>query len=103
MRTIGPLWSGKIQDADFCGRLLSSFDFEDAAGKREMMLSSQEIDQPFYYDLHKIGRFLKSGTPKIEFVLESLKESGFRASRTHLCLTGIKTDADISDLTKLLK
>jgi tRNA (guanine26-N2/guanine27-N2)-dimethyltransferase len=101
MRTIGPLWTGPIQDTEFCGRLLSSFAFNDAAGKREIMLCSGEIDLPFYYDLHAMGRNLKKSAPKFEALMEKLAEAGFKASRTHLCLTGIKTDASASEVAGL--
>jgi tRNA (guanine26-N2/guanine27-N2)-dimethyltransferase len=66
------------------------------------VLCSQEIDSPFYYDLHKIAKSLKTSSPKIESVIEKLREKGFQASRTHLCRTGVKTNAGVSEILKLL-
>jgi tRNA (guanine26-N2/guanine27-N2)-dimethyltransferase len=102
MRIIGPLWTGKIQDRNFCKKILSSFEFGGIGGKREIIICSQENDQPFYYDLHEIGRYMKKSAPKIETLMEKLKDGGFKASRTHLCLTGIKTDAGIKEILKLV-
>jgi tRNA (guanine26-N2/guanine27-N2)-dimethyltransferase len=102
MRIIGPLWTGKIQDADFCGKMLPDFGFGSAAGRREILMSSQEIDSPFYYDLHAIGRLNKKNTPRIGDLIENLKGQGFEASRTHLCLTGIKTNAGIKEILRLI-
>lgn len=102
MRIIGPIWTGKIQDEGFCKKMLSGFEFSGSEGKREIVFCSQEINQPFYYDLHEIGRYRKKSTPKIEILIEKLKDSGFKASRTHLCLTGIKTDAEIKEILKFI-
>lgn len=96
---LGPLWTGKIQDRGFCRELLTKFGF---GNMKEIVLCSQEIDSPFYYDLHQIARSLKTSSPKIESVIEKLRENGFQASRTHLCGTGVKTDAGVSEILKLM-
>jgi tRNA (guanine26-N2/guanine27-N2)-dimethyltransferase len=95
MKIIGPLWTGKIQDREFCSKLLAHFAF---AHKKEIVLCSQEIDAPFYYDVHRLAEFMKKSPPQIEKVIASLKAKGFEASRTHLCQTGIKTDAGIKEV-----
>ncbi len=92
MDLIGPLWTGKIQNRDFCKNLLSKFEFKN---KKEIVLCSQEIDFPFYYDLHQIAKSLKTSSPKIEEVIETLRKKGFEASRTHLCATGVKTTSSV--------
>ncbi|MEE9323350.1 MAG: tRNA (guanine(10)-N(2))-dimethyltransferase [Candidatus Aenigmarchaeota archaeon] len=92
---LGPLWTGKIQDREFCRKLLSKFDFRN---KKEIVLCSQEIDFPFYYDLHQISKSLKTSSPKIETVIENLRKNGFEASRTHLCATGLKTNAGVKEI-----
>ncbi|NIO22698.1 MAG: tRNA (guanine(10)-N(2))-dimethyltransferase [Candidatus Aenigmarchaeota archaeon] len=88
---LGPIWTGKIQDKDFCRKLLTNFEF---GNRKEIMLCSEEIDSPFYYDLHRIAKSMKKSSPKIENVIENLKRKGFRASRTHLCATGVKTNSE---------
>ena len=99
-KIIGPLWTGKIQDRSFAKKMLPEFDFE---GKKEVMVCSEEIDPPFYYDLHYISKSMKTSVPKVERVISSLQELGFRASRTHLCTTGVKTDAGIKEIVKLVR
>jgi tRNA (guanine26-N2/guanine27-N2)-dimethyltransferase len=94
---IGPLWTGKIHDREFCARMLPDFGFQN---KREIELCSEENDHPFYYNLHRVSQSLKTSSPKVEKVMENLRSSGFDASRTHLCLTGVKTNAGIRDLLK---
>ena len=95
MKAIGPLWTGKIQDSGFCKKLLVNFEFAD---KKEILLCSQEADFPFYYDIHKMAKFLKTNSPRIEGVVEKLRMKGFEASRTHLCETGIKTNAPPTEI-----
>ena len=97
---LGPLWTGKIQDKDFVRKLLSKFEF---VRKKEIVLCLEEIDFPFYYDLHQIARSLKTSSPKIESVIEDLRKRGFKASRTHLCATGVKTNAGVKWILELLK
>jgi tRNA (guanine26-N2/guanine27-N2)-dimethyltransferase len=95
---LGPLWTGKIQDRDFCRRMLAKFEFQN---RKELMFCSEEIDVPFYYDLHKIAKSLKTCSPKIENIIEALREGGFKASRTHLCLTGVKTSASVKEIKNI--
>jgi tRNA (guanine26-N2/guanine27-N2)-dimethyltransferase len=102
MQTIGPLWTGKIQGMEFCKRLLANFEFA-GLGRKEITMCTQEIDQPFYFDLHMIAKSLKTSSPKMENVIEKLRSKGFEASRTHLCLTGIKTNANIKGIIRTLK
>jgi tRNA (guanine26-N2/guanine27-N2)-dimethyltransferase len=97
MDIIGPLWTGGIQDKDFITKLISKFSF---GNSRELSVASQEIDSPFYYDLHKIAGSLKIGCPKMERVIDNLRKKGFKASRTHLCGTGLKTDAHLKEILK---
>ncbi len=98
MKILGPLWTGKIQDRAFVQKMLLKF-----ARKKEIEICSQEVDHPFYYDLHHLSKFLKTSSPKIENVIETLRKHGFAASRTHLCATGVKTNAEIRDILKIFK
>ncbi len=100
MKILGPLWTGKIQDRDFIRRVLRKFDFE---GKKELVLCSEEIDSPFYYNLPHLSKSLRTSTPKVEKVTESLREQGFEASRTHLCATGVKTNAGVGEIMEVIK
>jgi tRNA (guanine26-N2/guanine27-N2)-dimethyltransferase len=99
MKHIGPIWTGKIQDREFCKRMLASFEFQ---GKKEIELSAEEIDHPFYYDVHMLAQSLKASPPKMETLIEKLRSKGFEASRTHLEPMGIKTDADVKEIKEIL-
>jgi len=100
MKHIGPIWTGKIHDREFCKRLLESFEFPD---KKEIELAAEAIDHPFYYDLHMLAQSLKTSPPRMEKLIEKLRAKGFEASRTHLELRAVKTNAGIKDLAKMMK
>lgn len=100
MNLLGPLWTGKIQDRGFCRKLLASFEFKN---KKEIVMCSEESDSPFYYDMHEMARYLKTSPPKIEDVAKKLRKMNFCGSRTHLCRTGVKTNAGVKEILKTIK
>ncbi|NPV61445.1 MAG: tRNA (guanine(10)-N(2))-dimethyltransferase [Methanotrichaceae archaeon] len=93
----GPLWLGKIQEQEVIGPAL-----EQLQGNRpaEKLLDScaREIDAPMYYDHHSICERLNLTPGKIEVLLDDLRSRGWRASRTHFCGVGIKTDAPLREV-----
>lgn len=65
------------------------------------LASESSIDAP-YVRLDKLCSILRKNMPPIERVVEALRASGFRASRTHFDPRGVKTDADISALKEIV-
>ena len=55
-----------------------------------------------FYDLHQICKKMKTSSPRLDAVLESLKEEGYFVSRTHFKPTGIKTDAPVDKLKEII-
>ena len=58
---------------------------------------------PFYHDLPYLSSRLGLSTPPIDDVMERIREIGYSVSRTHFSPTGIKTDAPIEDVYRILK
>lgn len=87
----GPLWTGKLLDKPLLEKM------QGIPFTRQLLEESQ-ADVIGFYDLHK----LKSSA-RINDVIMMLKKEGFRATRTHLSMTGIRTDASQEELKKLLK
>ncbi|MBI4015151.1 MAG: tRNA (guanine(10)-N(2))-dimethyltransferase [Candidatus Aenigmarchaeota archaeon] len=102
----GPLFTGKIQDRDFCSSVLSFLRENTYKNKRfetallEKLIKESEIPQ-FYYELSFIfkGKELKP----IETIIEALRKKGFAAERTHFSPTGIKTTAGLKELKIYLR
>jgi len=103
----GLIYLGKILDKKFCKKVLADIRKRNFRLKRNeeklLKLLIEEAEMPaFYYDLHSLAKKLKTGIPKLEILIKKLKKKGFKASRTHFCLTAIKTDADYKKLIKFL-
>jgi len=90
---LGPLWTGPIKDDDFCRGMLKDLESAGYRRTRELSAAVAELDVPFYYDTPRVFRYLRKAPGRIDSLIEALSAAGHRASRTHLCPTGIKTDA----------
>jgi tRNA (guanine26-N2/guanine27-N2)-dimethyltransferase len=106
-RIIGPVYLGNILDKKFCKKVLADIRKRDFRLKKEeeklLKLLIEESNMPaFYYDLHYLAKILKIEIPKTEVLIEKLKKKGFKATRTHFCLTAIKTDANFKQLRTIL-
>lgn len=106
-QTCGPIYTGKILDKKFCKGVLKEiqkrkFRFKKEEEKLLKLLIEEAGMPPFYYDLHYIAKKYKTKIPRIGDLIKKLKSEGFKASRTHFCLTAIKTNATLKKLLKIL-
>ena len=63
----------------------------------------QEADAPAtFFDVHAICKSLKISAPKLDLIFDEIKRRGFIALKTHYNPIGIKNDAKITDLQKVL-
>ncbi|MEE8403698.1 MAG: tRNA (guanine(10)-N(2))-dimethyltransferase, partial [Candidatus Hydrothermarchaeaceae archaeon] len=89
----GPLWLGKIKDTAVLKNVLKeSLYLENKSTEKLLTMILEEIDAPFYYDVHKACKLLKVDSPAMGSVIDNLSGCGYAVSRTHFCPTGIKTD-----------
>jgi tRNA (guanine26-N2/guanine27-N2)-dimethyltransferase len=110
VKVYGPMWLGKLKNSKLLNRACrenlklskveSSNIYDEARSFLEKL--SAEVDSQFYYELHEICRRLRISTPKINVVLEELRNRGFEASRTVLCGTGVKCNAEIGEFEEIL-
>lgn len=98
----GPMWLGGLADKEFNTRLIHEA-AEGGEALRTLLLLNNELDTPFYYDLHSMCRSLKVEVPPMGKILEALRAMGYSASRTHFSPIAVKTDADASVLREILK
>ena len=101
----GPLWLGPIHDFAFLEKL-RVMDFFGTAKRMERMIDIWKDESkmpPFYHDLPYLSSRLGLSTPPIDDVMERIREIGYSVSRTHFSPTGIKTDAPIEDVYRILK
>jgi len=62
----------------------------------ETVFEESKIDIPCFYETDEFGTV----EPRINEVIEKLKKSGLKASRTHFSGKGIRTNADVEQLKK---
>ncbi|MCE5215248.1 MAG: tRNA (guanine(26)-N(2))-dimethyltransferase [Methanobacterium sp.] len=103
----GPLWLGDLLDTDYIGDMLNLLPkLTLNSDKKVIKLLErcyEESQGPVtFYDLHKICKVLKISAPPLNDVLEKLSSEGYFASRTHIKPTGIKTNAPIDELKKII-
>lgn len=105
-KTAGPLWCDKIEDANFIKGMMENIEKtkinQENKAIKLLNFANDEANAPAtHYDLHEICRNLKISAPRLNDVLDALKESGYFASRTHFKPTGIKTDAPVDKIKEI--
>jgi len=99
---IGPLWSGRLKDAEILKKALEASIKREYPGKKavEGLLSraSEEIDIMGYYDMDSLASRLRAPEPRVQELVERLTDQGFEASRTIFSPKGIKTDAPTNEV-----
>ncbi|OGI12099.1 tRNA (guanine(10)-N(2))-dimethyltransferase [Candidatus Micrarchaeota archaeon RBG_16_36_9] len=103
----GPIYLGRINDRKFCKDVLldirsRNFRLLNEEVKLLKLIIEEAEMPPFYYDLHYLARKTKIEIPKFEILIKRLKKNGLKASRTHFCLTSVKTDTDYKNIIKFL-
>lgn len=97
------VYLGKLNDTDFCKKVMKEArkrKFYKEAKLVERM--SEDMDVPYHYDLHYLGKKQNIEIPKTDDIVEELRENGYSARVSPYSPTSIKTKATFSELTKLL-
>ena len=99
-KRVGPIWIGNLHD-------LKDFKIPDyLQSKKEIekiINISKDENRLFFFSTEELGKKLKIDVPKIERLIEKLKEEGFSASRTQFSNVGLKTNATLPKINKILK
>lgn len=100
----GPLWTGKLSDRRFTEKMLEEMPegWENSQEFLEKIHGEAEIITPFY-DIHELCSKHKLQVPKRSDVIEALEDTGYPVSRTHFSDTGLRTDAPLDDILKILR
>lgn len=103
----GPLWCGKLHNSDFIEGMINILPELDLNRKNEALkLLNKCYDEsnapPTFYDLHAVCRKLKISAPPLEKIMDSIKKGGYVVSRTHFNPNGIKTDASLNFIEKII-
>ncbi len=98
LKQAGPLWSGKL----FSKKVLKDLEPVGKLDEGTISLWNSEYGMPpFFYDSNTIGSYFKIAPPSMKELQEKIQNFGFRVSRTHFKPTGLKTDAEVSDIKNI--
>lgn len=101
---IGPLWIGELHDRHL---IKKAIDVEKRGLQRKKVLTFleriyNEVNVPFYYDVHVLSQKIKITPPSIDRILSELKNEGYEASKTRFSPLSFKTNAEIKDIRGVL-
>ncbi len=100
---IGPLWICRLGDKEFIDRISRVTDplYSEATSLARKLIDEIDIDQPYFrYD--KLFGYHKKNMPPIDVFIKKLKELGYKATRTHFDPRGVKTNASILEIHKII-
>lgn len=104
----GPLWIGEIHDDLFIKKMLEE-NYKLSYNNRKridklLQFVLEEIKMPIsYYNIHQLSKKLNLPMiPKIQSIINDIKELGYKATRTHFDPLSIKTNFSLNSLKKLL-
>ncbi|MCJ7450547.1 MAG: tRNA (guanine(10)-N(2))-dimethyltransferase [Candidatus Nanohaloarchaeota archaeon QJJ-9] len=105
LEIIGPLWIGKLGREDFAEDSLEKLEEKEYTESAELLQKCKreyKIKKP-YYDTHNLASILKVQVPRLEDLIEKLRDKGYQAELTHFSDTGIRTYCPISDLKSVIR
>ncbi len=107
----GPLWIGPLHNSEYvsnCIRILEDSEKSTIPSKKKILkilntILLEDNFPPGYFDIHKICDMLNiSVAKKTDLILESIRNLGYNATRTHIEPRAIKSDIPIEQLKNIL-
>ena len=99
----GPMWTGPLWDSSLAGSIAEAGSGSESEGFLRTVSDEAEVGSFGFHDTHFLCRKLRISVPSLGLVISSLKRKGFEAARTHLSGNGIRSNADVSDVVKILR
>jgi len=101
----GPLWAERFSDARLLEAIVNDLPkwATNDLRRRLGVLREEAEAPPLYYTIDEFTRSLKKSAPKMERLLEGLRDAGHVATRTHFTPRGFKTDAPPAAIARALR
>jgi tRNA (guanine26-N2/guanine27-N2)-dimethyltransferase len=104
----GPLWMGKILNAEFIERMTSentrmAFRESGRIGKLLTQVKAEANMPATYFVLDKLSGKLRLPAPSTADFFAALHNAGFKAAATHFNPRGVRTDAPASIMQDILR
>ncbi len=103
----GPMWLGEFGEKDHLRKVIediSTRNFDLGRKERDLLRSclNEAEGPPTFYDIHEISSKLGTSPPKLDLLVNRLKERNFFVSKTHFSGTGLRTDAPMETLVEII-
>jgi len=104
----GPIWIGKLHDDVYLKNLINLNSHIEYPNKKRidklLNYAVEENNMPIsYHNIHNLCQKLKlKSVPKIEIIIDEIRNMGYQASRTHFDFLSIKTDIDLPTIKNIL-
>jgi tRNA (guanine26-N2/guanine27-N2)-dimethyltransferase len=105
----GSLWLGEIHEKKFLSGMQKQNKSREFKHKNELdkildRMKNEIAMPPYYFNLHKVCKLSDcKSVPKIDYVIEKLKEKKYKAGRTHFSETSIKTNAPLKIIEQVIR
>lgn len=104
----GPIWLGPIWDGRTVQAMIEQTPRLNSSRLSEIQSLLTCIDQEressaFHYTTDAFSRRLSMKPPAMRTVLDSLREAGFKATRTHFSPTGFRTNAPCQEIASIFQ
>ncbi len=102
----GPLWLGRLSDKQVVAAMLRKSPEEHR--QHEQLLSAireeSAVSRQWFYSINSVCRkYGIRSPPPMNELLESLRNSGFIAARTHFDWAAVRTDAPVVQIVRVIK
>jgi tRNA (guanine26-N2/guanine27-N2)-dimethyltransferase len=94
----GPMWLGNLYDDKIRVAMRENIAEVHLHSAVQLAQICAEPDIPFFYSLPMLSRRMKRGSVSPNRVMETLRDSGFTASKTQFDKDGLKTNASLEDV-----
>ncbi len=101
-KLVGPLWICELWSRDYVSLVDKSFFSKKFSRLLERIESECLVETPYYYRIDKIASKISYRVPRINELVEKLREEGFKASRTHFDPMSIRTNASYQELLEVI-
>ena len=105
-KDIGPLWMGDLHNKKIIEQIRTNLFEKELGSKNELCrlfdVMEEETKGPaFFYTTDSLASFFKKSPPKLDFLIDKLRNDGFIATKTQFSTSGFKTDAEIKEIKKI--
>lgn len=107
MEYSGPMWVGKLYDDKLAYKIFQSNKDKTNTKFLELIQQESKLDAQGifgFYDIHELCKHYKLITiPNMEGLMKQITDRGYKVSRTHFTVLGLKTNMPVGELVGAIK